>query len=126
MSRQFTGNGYVEYNIISVEKHKAIYSDEDELKLTFRTVQPSGLLFQSTSSGGDWADYITLELVGGRLRCVYMYFITHCSLLARRFRLNGPPGLVHGKISHACLKAAVSRNSAKLGNYKMPFKLRKT
>jgi len=73
-SRQFTGSGYVEYNVKS-----AIYSDDSELKLTFRTVQPSGLLFQSTSSGGDWADYITLEIVGGRLRCVYMYLITHCS-----------------------------------------------
>ena len=74
VSRQFTGSGFVEYNVKS-----AIYSDESELKLTFRTVQPSGLLFQSTSSGGDWADYITLEIVGGRLRCVYMYLITHCS-----------------------------------------------
>lgn len=74
VSRQFTGSGYVEYDVKS-----AIYSDESELKLTFRTLQPSGLLFQSTSSGGDWADYITLEIVGGRLRYVYMYLITYCS-----------------------------------------------
>ena len=74
VSRQFTGSGYVAYDVKS-----AIYSDDSELKLTFRTVQPSGLLFQSTSSGGDWADYITLEIVGGRLRCVYMYLITHSS-----------------------------------------------
>ena len=71
MSRQFTGKGYVEYSIIKNAKNKAISSDVDELSVEFRTVQPSGLLFYGKSAGGEYADYVTLELIGGRIRYVH-------------------------------------------------------
>ena len=67
-SRHFTGLGYMEYKITSVDK--LINSEKDELRIEFRTVQPSGLLFHARSSGGQYADYVTLEVVGGRLRYV--------------------------------------------------------
>ena len=49
-----------------------INSDKDELRIEFRTVQPSGLLFYARNSGGQLADYVALELVGGRLRYVLL------------------------------------------------------
>ena len=61
------------YDIISLKKNKAINSDVDELSLQFRTVQPSGLLFHARGSGGDFADYVTLEIVGARLRFVHVF-----------------------------------------------------
>ena len=49
---------------------RIINSDKDELHIEFKTVQPTGLLFHARSSGGEYGDYITVELVGGRLRYV--------------------------------------------------------
>ena len=69
-SRHFTGEGYLEYKI--PQRDTLINSDKDELRIEFSTVQPSGLLFHARSSGGQYADYITLEVVGGRLRLVKM------------------------------------------------------
>ena len=74
MSRQFTGEGYLEYNIQSISEHPAINSDADTLKLEFKSVQPSGLLFYARGSGGDQADYVVVELVGGRMRFVQKTF----------------------------------------------------
>ena len=68
-SRQFTGEGYMEYRTTS---GNIINSDKDELRIEFRTVQPSGLLFYARNSGGQFADYVALELVGGRLRYVLL------------------------------------------------------
>ena len=69
-SRQFTGEGYMEYRIRPGQP--VINSDKDELRIDFSTVQPSGLLFYARSQGGDFADYVALELVGGRLRYVLL------------------------------------------------------
>ena len=77
VSRQFTGEGYVEYDIQSDPKHAAINSNEDALKLEFKSVQPSGLLFYARSSGDQQADYIVVELVGGRMRFVQNMYISH-------------------------------------------------
>lgn len=70
-SRHFTGEGYLEYKI--PQRDTLINSDKDELRIEFSTVQPSGLLFHARSSGGQYADYITLEVVGGRLRFSVRY-----------------------------------------------------
>lgn len=69
-SRQFTGEGYMEYRTTS---GNIINSDRDELRVEFSTVQPSGLLFYARNSGGQFADYVALELVGGRLRFSIRY-----------------------------------------------------
>ena len=60
----------MEYKIQSNADHPAINSDADTLKLEFKTVQPSGLFFYARSSGNDQADYVVVELVGGRIRFV--------------------------------------------------------
>ncbi|KAJ7381586.1 hypothetical protein OS493_040274, partial [Desmophyllum pertusum] len=65
MSREFSGSGYLKYDIIS--KNPVINSDEDTLKFSFRTFQPTGMFFHTQNSGNELGDYITLELVGGRL-----------------------------------------------------------
>ncbi|XP_015761391.1 PREDICTED: EGF and laminin G domain-containing protein-like isoform X3 [Acropora digitifera] len=69
-SRQFTGEGYMEYRTTS---GNIINSDKDELHIEFSTVQTSGLLFYARNSGGQFADYVALELVGGRLRFSIRY-----------------------------------------------------
>ena len=66
--RQFTGSGYLEYNIVSNKNNKQINTRKYMLNVEFRTVQPSGLIFHARSAGGIYSDYITLEVVGGRLR----------------------------------------------------------
>ena len=77
MSREFSGSGYLKYDIIS--KNPVINSDKDTLKLSFITVQPTGMFINTQNSGKELGDYITLELVGGRLRyavtCDHEYYI---------------------------------------------------
>ena len=68
-SRQFTGEGYMEYRTTS---GNIINSDKDELRIEFSTIRPGGLLFYARNSGGQFADYVALELVGGRLRYVLL------------------------------------------------------
>ena len=77
-SHQFTGEGYLEYRTTS---GNIINSDKDELRIEFSTVQPSGLLFYNyaRNSGGQFADYVALELVGGRLRYVLLTVYDMCS-----------------------------------------------
>ena len=70
MPRHFTGSGYLVYDINTNPKNKPINSDVDELSVEFKTVQPSGLLFHAGSTGNKYADYVTLEIVGGRIRYV--------------------------------------------------------
>lgn len=67
-SRQFSGSGYLEYNIVSNNNNENINTEKYTLIIVFSTVQPSGLLFHTRSSGGSYSDYITVEVVGGRLR----------------------------------------------------------
>ena len=67
MSREFPGNGYLKYDIVGKAANKQINSDEDELRVQFKTVQPTGLLFHTQTSGGELGDYLTLELCGGRI-----------------------------------------------------------
>ena len=76
-SRQFIGEGYMEYRTTS---GNIISSDKDEFRIEFRTVQPSGLLFYARNSGGQFADYVVLELVGGRLRYALLPVYTTCAL----------------------------------------------
>ena len=67
VSREFPGNGYLKYDIAGNNANKVINSNEDVLRVKFKTVQPSGLLFHTQNSGGELGDYYTLELCGGRL-----------------------------------------------------------
>ena len=68
-SRQFTGEGYMEYRTTSGD---FVNSEKDELRIEFRAMRPYGLLFYARNSGGQFADYVALELVGGRLRYVLL------------------------------------------------------
>ena len=76
VSRDFSGNGYLKYDILGNNDNKPINSDVDTLSLTFRTLQPTGLLFHSQNSGGDQGDYITLGVIGGRLRYCHQRYCT--------------------------------------------------
>ena len=67
MSRDFPGNGYLKYDIVGKPANKPINSNVDELRVKFKSIQPSGLLFHTQNSGGEFGDYLTLELCGGRI-----------------------------------------------------------
>ena len=56
MSREFSGSGYLEYKILADADIEQINSNEDELRLKFKTVQPTGLLFHTQNSGGELGD----------------------------------------------------------------------
>ena len=67
MFREFPGNGYLKYDIEGKAANKPINSSKDELRVRFKTIQPTGLLFHTQNSGGELGDYLTLELCGGRI-----------------------------------------------------------
>lgn len=48
----------------------------DDILVVFKTIKPSGLLFHATSSGGD---FITLELLRGKIRYVSLLGCCHLS-----------------------------------------------
>ena len=74
VSREFSGNGYLKYDIVGNQANKPINSNEDVLRVKFKTVQPTGLLFHTQNSGGELGDHYTLELCGGRLwYCGHQY-----------------------------------------------------
>lgn len=48
----------------------------DDIVVVFRTIKPSGILFHATSSGGD---FVTLELLRGKIRYVSLLGCFHLS-----------------------------------------------
>lgn len=75
----FDGSTYVTYS----------YSGEpptfpDNILLVFKTIKPSGLLFHATSSGGD---FITLELLRGKIRYLSLLGSVVVSYLSLHLRL---------------------------------------
>ena len=62
----FNGQAYIARKISSAGDQ--INVDENVISFDFRTIQPMGLIFHGSSSGGTVSDYITIELVGGKLR----------------------------------------------------------
>lgn len=75
----FDGSTYVTYS----------YSGEprtfpDDIVVTFNTIKPSGLLFHATSRGGD---FITLELLRGKIRYLSLLGSVVVSYLSLHLRL---------------------------------------
>jgi len=75
----FDGSTYVTYS----------YSGEprtfpDDIVVLFKTIKPSGVLFHATSSGGD---FITLELLRGKIRYVSLLGSVVSSYLSLHLRL---------------------------------------
>ncbi|XP_032218283.2 EGF and laminin G domain-containing protein [Nematostella vectensis] len=62
----FDGNAYAEY--LLHDQDEKIDSPKNTIELQFRTIQPNGLLLHGSSSGEEYGDYFTIELIGGKLR----------------------------------------------------------
>ena len=68
---RFDGSTYVTYSY--KEEQRTL---PDNIRLLFRTIKPSGILLHATSSGGD---FITLELLRGKIRYVSLLGSFHLS-----------------------------------------------
>lgn len=67
----FDGSTYVTYSYRGEPR-----TFPDDIDILFRTIKPSGILFHATSSGGD---FITLELLRGKIRYVSLLGCFHLS-----------------------------------------------
>lgn len=67
----FDGSTYVTYSYSGEQR-----TLPDNIRLVFRTIKPSGILLHATSRGGD---FITLELLRGKIRYVSLLGSVHLS-----------------------------------------------
>lgn len=69
----FDGNAYAEYLL-----HKTpIKSSSNTIQLSFLTIQPNGMILHGDSTGDEFGDYFTLELIGGKLRYGTVSWLSH-------------------------------------------------
>ena len=63
----FSGSSYISYDL---RHENTISAESNQISLEFKTFHPSGLLIYSSGTQGD---FITLELIQGKLRYVALY-----------------------------------------------------
>ncbi|EDO39259.1 predicted protein [Nematostella vectensis] len=73
----FKGEEYISYDLRS----NRIATETNHISMQFKTFHPSGLVMHSSGTQGD---FVTLEMIHGKLRHMSMYTLSHLLISTRK------------------------------------------